>query len=86
MWKNGWTYQEWLQQHVNTQRSEVRPVQRMGAVASQDRVIPPVPRMGHLFEYRLVSPPDEEALEDDFVSLSIMTVEKELPVRRSGCG
>ena len=33
MWKNGWTYQEWLQQHMNTQRSEVRPVQRMGAVA-----------------------------------------------------
>ena len=33
MLKQGWTYEEWLQQHVNTQRSEVRPVQRMGAVA-----------------------------------------------------
>jgi hypothetical protein len=33
MLKNGWTYEEWLQQHVNSQRSEVRPAQRMGAVA-----------------------------------------------------
>ena len=32
------------------------------------------------FEYRLVSSPDEEALEDDFVSLSMRNVEKELPV------
>ena len=28
--KNGWTYEEWLEQH---QRSEVRPVQRMGMMA-----------------------------------------------------
>ena len=33
MMKKGWTYQEWLQQHVDSQRSEVRPVQRMGAMA-----------------------------------------------------
>ena len=33
MMKEGWTYDEWLQQHVNTQRSEVRPVQRMGLMA-----------------------------------------------------
>ena len=33
MMKEGWTYEQWLQQHVNTQQSEVRPVQRMGAVA-----------------------------------------------------
>ena len=33
MLKEGWTYDEWLQQHVNSQRSEVRPVQRMGAMA-----------------------------------------------------
>ena len=33
MLKEGWTYDEWLQQHMNPQRSEVRPVQRMGAVA-----------------------------------------------------
>ena len=33
MLKEGWTYQEWLQQHVDSQRSEVRPVQRMGAMA-----------------------------------------------------
>lgn len=33
MLKEGWTYEEWLQQHMNPQRSEVRPVQRMGAVA-----------------------------------------------------
>ena len=33
MMKQGWTYEQWLQQHVNSQRSEVRPVQRMGAVA-----------------------------------------------------
>ena len=33
MMKEGWTYQEWLQQHVDSQRSEVRPVQRMGAMA-----------------------------------------------------
>ena len=31
------------------------------------------------FEYRLVSSPDEEALEDDFGSLSMMSMEKELP-------
>ena len=33
MLKEGWTDQEWLQQHVDSQRSEVRPVQRMGAMA-----------------------------------------------------
>jgi len=33
MLKKGWTYEEWLQQHVNSQQSEVRPVQRMGAMA-----------------------------------------------------
>ena len=33
MMKQGWTYDEWLQQHVNSQRSEVRPVQRMGQMA-----------------------------------------------------
>jgi transposase len=33
MLKKGWTYEQWLQQHENSQRSEVRPVQRMGAVA-----------------------------------------------------
>ena len=33
MLKESWSYDEWLQQHVNSQRSEVRPVQRMGAVA-----------------------------------------------------
>ena len=33
MLKDGWTYDEWLQQHVHSQRSEVRPVQRMGAMA-----------------------------------------------------
>src|SRR5258708_2984414 len=33
MMKEGWTYEQWLQQHVHSQRSEVRPVQRMGAVA-----------------------------------------------------
>ena len=33
MLKEGWTYDEWLQQHVHSQRSEVRPVQRMGAMA-----------------------------------------------------
>ena len=33
MMKKGWTYQEWLQQHVDCQRSEVRPVHRMGAMA-----------------------------------------------------
>jgi transposase len=32
MLKNGWTYHQWLQQHVTTPRSEVRPVQRMGAM------------------------------------------------------
>lgn len=32
MLKEGWTYEQWLQQHMNTQRSEVRPVQRMGAM------------------------------------------------------
>jgi len=31
-----------------------------------------------------VSSPDEEALEDDFVSLSMMKVEKELPVCGAG--
>jgi hypothetical protein len=31
-----------------------------------------------------VSSPDEEALEDDFVSLSMMNVEKELPVCGAG--
>ena len=33
MLKKGWTYEEWLQQHVGSQRSEVRPVQRMGVMA-----------------------------------------------------
>jgi len=33
MLKKGWTYEEWLQQHVTIPRSEVRPVQRMGAMA-----------------------------------------------------
>ena len=33
MMKEGWTYEQWLQQHVNSHRSEVRPVQHMGAVA-----------------------------------------------------
>lgn len=33
MMKEGSTYQAWLQQHVDSQRSEVRPVQRMGAMA-----------------------------------------------------
>ena len=33
MLKEGWTYEQWLQQHEHSQRSEVRPVQRMGAVA-----------------------------------------------------
>ena len=33
MMKEGWTYDQWLQQHVDSQRSEVRPVQRMGAMA-----------------------------------------------------
>lgn len=33
MLKKGWTYEEWLQQHVTTTRSEVRPVQRMGVMA-----------------------------------------------------
>ncbi len=33
MLKEGWTYDEWLQQHLHSQRSEVRPVQRMGAMA-----------------------------------------------------
>ena len=34
MMKEGWTYDQWLAQHMNTPtRSEVRPVQRMGAVA-----------------------------------------------------
>ncbi len=33
MLKEGWTYEEWSQQHQDSQRSEVRPVQRMGAMA-----------------------------------------------------
>jgi transposase len=33
MLKEGWTYEQWLQQHQTPQRSEVRPVQRMGAMA-----------------------------------------------------
>ena len=33
MLKEGWTYEQWLQQHEQSQRSEVRPVQRMGAMA-----------------------------------------------------
>ena len=33
MLKHGWTYEEWLQQHVDHERSEVRPMQRMGTVA-----------------------------------------------------
>ena len=33
MLKNGWTYEQWLAQHDSSQRSEVRPVQRMGAMA-----------------------------------------------------
>ena len=33
MLKHDWTYAEWLQQHVNTERSEVRPRQRMGTMA-----------------------------------------------------
>ena len=33
MLKKGCTYEEWLQQHEISPRSEVRPVQRMGAVA-----------------------------------------------------
>jgi hypothetical protein len=48
MLKHGWTYDEWLQQHGTSQRSEVRPVHRVGAMASQHRVIPPVTRLGHL--------------------------------------
>ena len=28
MLKEGWTYKEWLKQHLHPQRSEVRPVQR----------------------------------------------------------
>ena len=33
MLKHGWTYEEWLDQHQSSQRSEVRPVQRMGMMA-----------------------------------------------------
>ena len=33
MLKNEWTYEEWLQQHIASERSEVRPMQRMGTVA-----------------------------------------------------
>lgn len=33
MWKRGLSYEEWLLQRDDTRRSEVRPVQRMGAVA-----------------------------------------------------
>lgn len=33
MLKEGWSYDEWLQQHETSRGSEVRPSQRMGAVA-----------------------------------------------------
>ena len=33
MLKEGWTYTEWLQQHQNSRRPEVRPMQRLGAMA-----------------------------------------------------
>ena len=33
MLKHGWTYEEWLDQHQISQRSEVRPVQRVGMMA-----------------------------------------------------
>ena len=33
MLKNEWTYEEWLRQHMGTERSEVRPMQRMGTMA-----------------------------------------------------
>jgi transposase len=33
MLKEGWSYAEWLRQHDGSPSSEVRPVQRMGAVA-----------------------------------------------------
>ena len=33
MLKEGWSYAEWLEQHDRSPSSEVRPVQRMGAVA-----------------------------------------------------
>lgn len=33
MRKEGWIYEQWLQQQMNSQRSEMRPVQRMGAAA-----------------------------------------------------
>jgi transposase len=33
MLKEGWSYDAWLRQHVRSSPSEVRPIQRMGAVA-----------------------------------------------------
>jgi len=33
MLKEGWSYEEWLQQHETSRRSEVRPSQRLGSVA-----------------------------------------------------
>jgi hypothetical protein len=33
MWRRGLSYDEWLLQRCDNRRSEVRPVQRMGAVA-----------------------------------------------------
>ena len=33
MLKEGWSYEEWLQQHVEARWSEVRPMQRLGAMA-----------------------------------------------------
>jgi len=33
MLKEGWTYPEWLQQHQESRRPEVRPIQRAGAMA-----------------------------------------------------
>jgi transposase len=33
MLKEQWTYSEWLQQHLDVRRPEVRPTQRLGAMA-----------------------------------------------------
>jgi hypothetical protein len=56
MLKEGWSHEAWLRQHVRSSPSEVRPIQRTGAVAQQDPATSPVTRMGHLPRTVLLSP------------------------------